>query len=615
MKKYFILLLLSLSSLLQAQEISNISLGDWIFHPNYTLDRNAKNYPGPKIDAPQGRFQRFKTLGEPIIFYEQEPTERLADFIVPEKIPRNEFSIEFWLLNHVNLPVGALLTLRSKNAEESPAWLMGYYGDEISFTLHFENQENRILTAKITKGWKNYWGHLIVAYDGKKIKLYFNGELKAESEAPSSRPKEVPNAQIEVAAYLGNEPAMQLSNLVKALRVHPQALTLNEIQARLTELQMLVEEGKLFPGLFHFNAGPYLHYVTQNSINLVWETDRLSKALIEYGTGLPLNKKMEIKDYRLIGEATLENLEPQTNYYYQIKAIAQDGSVIESGVLTFKTAVKNELPFAFCVIGDTESRPHINHRLGQMIWEERPDFVLHLGDITDGGFKEHKFEWNHEYFTGITPLASRIPFFPVPGNGEADLYWYKRYHRLPEAEEFYNFTFGNAEFFMLNSNAESELKKGGKQYEWLKQKLAASKATWHFVAHHHCPFSSDENDFGDTWKGEKTTMGDPRFDDLKKLYEEMGVDVVFYGHVHAYERSHPIKEGKVDQEKGIIYIKSGGAGGHLEDFIPGHAWFSGKTQRGNHYCRIDIVDKLFTFRMYDLEGRLKDFFEINKEKK
>ena len=145
-----------------------------------------------------------------------------------------------------------------------------------------------------------------------------------------------------------------------------------------------------------------------------------------------------------------------------------------------------------------------------------------------------------------------------------------------------------------------------------RSSLSKSTATWKFVAHHHCPVSSDENDFGDTWKGKKSTQGDPRFDDLKKLYESSGIDVVFYGHVHAYERSWPIKEGKVDKKDGVIYIMSGGAGGHLEDFAPTHSWFANKTQRGNHFCKIDIQGNDFYFKMYDLEGRLRDYLELKK---
>lgn len=595
-----------------AQQPEGRPVGDWTFHPNYTLARHAANYPGQKIDAPKSRFQRFKTLGESIHFYEQAPTERITNFLPTEEIPTGPFSVELWLLNHVNLPVGTLMSLRGRSEPEEAAWLLGYYDDEVTFHLKTAGKAPVTLSQKIGRGWKKYWGHLVGTYDGNRMKLYLNGELLDQSAAVGAQLQIPANAQLEAAGYFGAERYMQLSNLLKAARLYDHALPESEIRGRFETLQAQVEQGKLFPEIFHFNAGPYLQYATRNSVNLLWETDRLAKAEIAYGTSLPPDKKISLDETACIQEVTLENLAPQTPYYYEITAIAADGNRMSSGVLTFSTAVESDAAFSFCIVGDTESRPHINHRLGELMWEERPNFIMHLGDVTDGGQEEHKFEWNYEYFTGITPLASRIPFFPVPGNGESDLYWYNRYHRLPEPEAYYSFQYGNAEFFMLNSNAREELGKGGRQYEWLRQKLAGSTAKWKIVAHHHCPVSSDENDFGDTWKGETSRRSDPRFDDLMRLYEAQGVDVVFYGHVHAYERTWPLKEGKIDQQNGVVYIKSGGGGGHLEDFTPTPSSFSTKVQRGNHFCKVDIFDGTFSFKMFDTEGRLKDFMELKK---
>lgn len=607
-----ILLLLLYSSPLWSQKAMPHLIGDWTFHPNYTLARHAQNYPGHKIEPPKSRFQRFKTLGEPILFYEQQPSERITDFLEPARIPKKAFTIEFWLLNHVNLPVGALMTARSKANPDQPVWLLGHYGNEVLFHVQSENGQAKALTAEIKRGWKKYWGHLVGTYDGQTIKMYLNGQLLASSSEVQGNLPAPDDLQLELAGYFGQEHYMELSNLVKASRLYNHALDSAAINDRFLELKEQVEKGQLFRDTFHFNAGPYLHFATQNSINIVWETDRMASAVIEYGTKLPLNEKRTIQEPAYIQEITLDDLEPETPYFYQIFAISPDGDTMPSGLLTFATAVQEEAAFSFCIIGDTESRPQINHRLGEMIWEERPNFILHLGDVTDGGFEPHKFEWNYEYFTGITPVASRIPVFPVAGNGEADLHWYNRYHRLPEPEAYYTFQYGNAQFFMLNSNKNEELKKGGVQYEWLQEQLASSKATWKIIAHHHCPVSSDENDYGNTWAGEQSNLGDPKFDNLKPLYESAGVDLVFYGHVHAYERSWPLKDGQVDRQNGVVYIQSGGGGGNLEDFVPTHSWFSNKTQRGHHYCKVDIFENTFSFKMYDIEGRLRDFLELEK---
>ncbi|MCB0664787.1 MAG: metallophosphoesterase [Saprospiraceae bacterium] len=602
MKQFLTGLFIWVNLLVYGQEANLIA--EWTFHPNYQLPGNAANLPGNVIMAPQSRFERFKIAGPPIEFWNEKPTQRIKDIPLRGDLPLKDFSIELWVLNHVNMPVGALVAAR--NSDEI-VWVIGNYDEKISLDL----AEGRLQFDTIfTDNWKKYWTHLVTTCDDESITLYLNGKLVKEM-APIPL-KSYEDLHLEISGYFRNEPYMEISNFLKRCRIYDQVLSKQTIQKRFELMKDEVDRGLLFDSIFHFNAGPYLNYSTKSSVNVLWETDRMSRASIDYGPTIPMGGKKIIGEPGYIQECTLDSLEENTLYYYQITATSESGDSIQSGILTFKTAVRDEDPFTFCVIGDTESRPHVNHRLSQLIWGERPDFLMHLGDVTDGGFQQHKFEWNLEYFTGITALASRIPVFPVAGNGEGDLYWYNRYHRLPDPESYYSFRFGNAEFFMLNSNVRDELKSGGVQYELLKSQLLKSTAMWKFVAHHHCPVSSDENDFGNTWEGEPSSGGDPRFDDLKKLYQDEGVDVVFYGHVHAYERSYPLTDGSVDEENGVVYIKSGGAGGHLEDYTAGRYNFSNTVQHGNHYCRVNISGNKLDFKVFDLEGRLKDFFQITK---
>ncbi|NRB53615.1 MAG: metallophosphoesterase [Saprospiraceae bacterium] len=584
-------------------------IADWTFHPNYTLARKAANYPGNKLDPPKGRFERFKRLGGPVLYQGQTPTQRISDLLQDTELPKSAFTLEMYVLNHVNQPVG---TLVSAGGDKGPSWYLGYYDKELSFFLKNAEGQELLVSSEVKRGWKNYWLHVVAVFTGEELQLYVNGDLKGKISSASDQVQYEAEAAVELYGYFANEPFMEVPNLIKKINLYSEAWNNTEIADGFEDMQAQVTKGLLFGDLFHFTAGPYLNFARQDRINIVWETDRPTTAVIRYGTTLPLDRETSIDTFAYIHEITLKDLQVATPYYYEIEAIDENSERMKSSTLTFSTAVREDGAFSFCILGDTESRPHINQQLGKMVWEERPNFIMHLGDVTDGGKASHKFQWTQEYFTGITPVASRIPFFPVPGNGESDLYWYNRYHALPEPESYYGFTFGNAEFFMLNSNEKEELQVGGKQYEWLKDRISSSKAKWKFVAHHHCPISSDENDFGNTWAGKISERGDPRFDDLKKLYEDSGVDVVFYGHVHAYERSWPLKGGQLDEENGVIYLKSGGAGGNLEDFTPTRSYFTNKVQYGHHYCLVNIYQGKFSFKMFDLEGRLKDFFEIEK---
>ena len=607
--------------LLNAQDAM---VGEWWFWPDYSLGGKAKNYPGPKTEAPLSVSKTVDLKSIPLVFHGEDPTERITGFLPGEQLPKDQFTVELWLVNHVNQPIGALVTEKSRFSSSEPSWLLGCYGRDLIFTLKTSNAAfSNILNYQVkARGWKKYWGHLVGTYDGENMSLYFNGKAVSTMKA-GERPESAEDPhELEVASYMNNEPYMDLGNLVKCLRVYSRALSPKEIRGNFEQLKTFVVEGKLYPHLFHFNAGPYLHYATTKSINLVWETDRPANAVVEYGTELPLKNRVEVnsfnfqtetikEDRNYIREVTLEDLEPGTTYFYNIKAIARDGQEIETGILTFGTAVGESNAFSFAVIGDTEARPHINDRISKLVWDERPNFAIIVGDLTDGGKEPHKFEWNYEYFAGMTQLTSRIPVFPVPGNGEGDLYWYNRYHKLPDPEGYYSFRYGNAEFFMLNSNEKEEFAPGGAQYQWLEKKLKQSDAVWKFVAHHHAPYSADEDDYGNSWEG-ASVLGDLAVRKIVPLYERYGVDMVFFGHLHTYQRTLPIKNHLLDEHNGVIYVQGGGGGGNLEDFAPSRAWFSAKTYRGHHYCTVSIHGRSLDFKMYDSEGRMKDFLGLKK---
>jgi 3',5'-cyclic AMP phosphodiesterase CpdA len=164
---------------------------------------------------------------------------------------------------------------------------------------------------------------------------------------------------------------------------------------------------------------------------------------------------------------------------------------------------------------------------------------------------------------------------------------------------------------MLNSNPRKDLQKGGEQYVWLENEMSKSEAKWKFVVLHHAPYSGDEDDYGNTWK-EPGNQGDPQLKDLISLVEAKEVDMVFFGHLHTYMRSHPLKGDKIVSEKGTVYVQAGGSGGNLEDNAPTRTWFTAKNYRGHHYCTVQVVGDSLELRTYNLEGEIIDMFSIQK---
>ena len=212
---------------------------------------------------------------------------------------------------------------------------------------------------------------------------------------------------------------------------------------------------------------------------------------MRYGETADFDREVTEPGPRTIHEIRLEGLKPQMAYFYRVFP-SNDKRTKPSEVYTFQTANEKKTPYAFVILSDTQSNPKVAHQVASHAWAQRPNFMLHIGDQVGAGSR--KSDWVEQFFPSLHPLISRVAFFPVLGNHEQNAQHYYNYMALPDPEYYYHFQYGNAEFFMIDSN--KKLHPGSEQYEWLEKSLAASKATWKFVCHHHPPYSSDENDYG-----------------------------------------------------------------------------------------------------------------------
>lgn len=498
------------------------------------------------------------------------------------------FTLEFWLMQHINQPIGFEVFLGKKS-------LLGHWNEKW-------NLDNREVAQQF---WEEYFTHLVLTLENGRLTVWENGKQISQEQLSPEKGK------LLLQSYLQQEPQMSLDHWVKHLSYFELALTEKQIQQRFQNHQEWKKKGLRFPNIFHFLAEPYLFPLKNTGMQITFELDRKAQVYLKYGTSLPLKDStflLPVKEN--LYSPQIENLQPGTPYFYQLLAQDSSGKILNSGPLTFRTAPSTDQPIVFGVVSDTEARPQINEKIGSLLWDERIDFTIHLGDLTDGGQKKQKWQWTQEFFPGSSALYSRIPNLPVPGNGEGDLHWFNYYHPQAEEKGYYALSYGLGDFFILDSNQPKNLQKGGSQYIWLQNELQKSTAHWKVVLMHHAPYSADEDDYGNTWSG-PSTYGDRKFQDLVSLLEKEGVKVFFFGHLHTYMRTFPIWEDQVNTTKGITYFQLGGMGGNLEDFAPNRVPFSAKTYRGHHYGTVTLTKEVFELRTYTLEGNLIDYHQID----
>ncbi|MCO5239033.1 MAG: metallophosphoesterase [Chitinophagaceae bacterium] len=367
-----------------------------------------------------------------------------------------------------------------------------------------------------------------------------------------------------------------------------------------------------------FVIHPYLQYTTPTSIRIHWETPDSATTQVYYGTaklhtGQPVwDDQFTIPGKRIIHYAPLVNLQPETIYFYKTVSVLPGGDSLVSATHTFQTAVKDSSAFAFTIFSDSQIDAADPGAWGRVVGEalkERPNFALHAGDLVDLGYR--KKDWVTDFFLPARNFMNTIPIYTIPGNHEHDAAWYYQYLYVPQPY-YYSFRYGNAEVFMLDTNQYQE--EGTDLYGWLEQALAKSTAYWKFVVHHHPPFSSDEDDFGNT-RLEAATSGDDEVQSLTALYDKYDVDIVFYGHIHTYERTWPILSNKTVNENGVIYINTGGAGGRLENPAPIRSWFTNKLRTVHHFGYVRINGSTLEYQAIDENGVLFDSFLLTESRK
>jgi predicted phosphodiesterase len=238
----------------------------------------------------------------------------------------------------------------------------------------------------------------------------------------------------------------------------------------------------------------------------------------------------------------------------------------------------------FAVIGDSGTGGGAQRKVAERIAAVHKmypfEFVLMLGDNLYGS--EDQDDYASKFERPYKPLLDAgVKFYAALGNhDDPSQAMYKPFNM--EGKRYYSFKAprGSVRFFALDSTYMQK-----EQLDWLEKELASSDSDWKIAFFHHPLYSS----------GEKHGSDDELRAQIEPLFVKHGVDVVFTGHEHFYERLKP--------QNGIHYIISGAAA----KLRRGNIATSPMTAKG--------FDQGYTFMVIEITGNQLHFQTISDEGK
>ena len=341
-------------------------------------------------------------------------------------------------------------------------------------------------------------------------------------------------------------------------------------------------------------------------------------------------------------KATATGLKPGREYYYQL---SNKGN--KNNVYSFRTDDGEDFSFAF--VGDPQIGASGNTASDTANWETALNsikssdifsdvsFLLSAGDQVNTASDEAQYDGylDHTVLTGL-PVATAI------GNHDSGSNAYSQHFNVPNESESgktnaggdYYFTYNNALFLVLNSNAQSADDVNAHK-AFMQAAIAATKdegIQWKIVMFHHTLFtvaSHAHDSYIDSEGGFKAL--------IIPVLQKLDIDVVLSGHDHVYCRTYmmngttPITQPDkyeydngadkaptaVNDPEGILYVTANSGSGSKTYGILNETFdFSAVQNQENaaNVSKVTVSDKQFTITTYRTSDMsVVDSFTIKRD--
>ncbi|MGY6522454.1 MAG: metallophosphoesterase [Mongoliitalea sp.] len=366
-----------------------------------------------------------------------------------------------------------------------------------------------------------------------------------------------------------------------------------------------------------------------SSISIDWHSDATSSTTLKFrrkGTDVWRDFESTVLPYpfseRKVHRVGIGGLSPATTYELMFPGL--------ESVYHFHTmpADLNSASIKIAIGGDTMHRKEWFEKTNGIVTSYEPDFVIIGGDMAyENGVAENLqriYDWFDAYTTTLVTADNRIlPCIVAAGNHEVVGGYYSRNPGYEQTNSFRNriapyfyslFPFpGQPGYNVLDFgkylslvilDTEHSNPVAGVQTEWLKETLEARKDFLHVLPIYHVPAFPSVRDYTGTTQ---TIVRDT----WVPIFEQYPIRLAFENHDHAYKRTFPIRNGKVDQT-GITYVGDGSWGTEPR---PIHSvedtWYLKVAQSVNAFTLLTIEGSQYSLISLDWEGNVIDSYPQN----
>ncbi|KAG6479807.1 probable purple acid phosphatase 20 [Zingiber officinale] len=310
----------------------------------------------------------------------------------------------------------------------------------------------------------------------------------------------------------------------------------------------------------------HVSLVGEDRIRITWITEDDGPSVVEYGSQFSLNATGSSDTYSYllyrsghIHDVVTGLLSPSTVYDYRLGTNSARN-------FSLKTPPKS-LPFEFAVVGDLGQTEWTGSTLNHLAAADY-DVLLLPGDLSYADMEQPLWD---SFGRLVEPLASSRPWMVTQGNHEIERIpllqpkkfvayearWRMPYDADPATSSgsnlFYSFDVAGGAIHVIMLGSYADFHTGTPQRSWLAADLARlerRRPQW-VVAVIHAPWYNSNDAHRE--EGEEMRQA------LEAMLYEARVDVVFAGHVHAYERFERVFNGSSDF-CGPVHITIGDGG-------------------------------------------------------